>query len=120
VLSLSADSIVLQAAQKITLKVGGSTIVVDSGGPWLDGPLVPLQQMGSPDSALSVTIKDIADAAKADPGDHANQRAAAPGGKGGPRGQHTVLPPVGITGSLNAGGMLAFDFAALAAEGMAA
>jgi hypothetical protein len=76
--------------------------------------------MGSADSALPATIKDIADAAKADPGDHANQRAAAPSGKGGPRGQHIVMPPDAIIGSLNGGGMLAFNFAALGAEGKAA
>ena len=64
-----ANSIVLQAAQKIPLKVGNSTVVVNAGGTWLDGPIVPLQQGGAADSAASVTIKDIADAAKADPGD---------------------------------------------------
>lgn len=49
VLSLSANSIVLQAATKITLKVGGRTVVINSSGTWLDGPLVPLQQGGAAD-----------------------------------------------------------------------
>lgn len=64
-----------------------------------------------------MTIKDIADATRADPGEPPNKRKpAASGGGGGSRGQHTVLPPVGIIGNPFPGSMLAISFASLGQE----
>jgi uncharacterized protein involved in type VI secretion and phage assembly len=93
--SINATNIVLEAKTKITLKVGGSTVVISSGGVYLDGPFVYKNCGGSPDTSSDVTIQQVADAKKADPGDPANARSPdyhcfGGGGRGGGSRSQTV------------------------------
>jgi uncharacterized protein involved in type VI secretion and phage assembly len=90
--SLAADSIILEATTKITLKVGNSFVVVTPCGVYASGPLLYKNSGGAPDPSLPVTIVDVADAAAAEPGDQPNKRLTDcnphPRG-GGTRGSHT-------------------------------
>src|SRR5262249_38480209 len=61
-LSLNAGTIVIEASQKLTLKVGGSTIVLNPCGVYLDGAMIYNQSGGPADSATDAHIKDVADA----------------------------------------------------------
>jgi uncharacterized protein involved in type VI secretion and phage assembly len=56
VASLSAGSIVLEATNKITLKVGGSWIVITPAGVFSSGPIVGDKSGGSPDTATVVNL----------------------------------------------------------------
>jgi type VI secretion system secreted protein VgrG len=91
-LSLNATTIVIEASEKITLRVGGSTIVLNPSAVWHDGPFVKKQSGGPADTAAPVAIKDVADATKADPGEPANSRTSPKGGGGVSRGQQTYGP----------------------------
>jgi uncharacterized protein involved in type VI secretion and phage assembly len=90
--SINAASIVLDATKKITLKVGGSSIVITNGNIYIWGP--PPTQIdtanGGPDPAASATLQDVAGAATADPGDPLNWRELYPSGHGGGRRGHHV------------------------------
>jgi uncharacterized protein involved in type VI secretion and phage assembly len=79
-LSLNAGTIVIEASQKLTLKVGGSTVVLNPCGVYVDGPLIHNQNGGPADTAADATINDVADAVKADPGEPAYMRTEMPGG----------------------------------------
>jgi len=87
-LSLSASTIVLQASQNITLKVGPHSLVVNGSGVWSDVD-VKHNSGGPALKADSVTILPIADAAQADPGNPANKRATSSGGSGSSAGSGT-------------------------------
>jgi uncharacterized protein involved in type VI secretion and phage assembly len=92
VASIGANSIVLEATNKITLKVGSSWVVVGPCGVYINGPMVYINSGGSPDSAATVTMLDVADAATAEPGDQWNRRITdcnPHAGHGGRRGSHT-------------------------------
>jgi type VI secretion system secreted protein VgrG len=95
-LSLNAGTIVIEASQKLTLKVGGSTVVLNACGVYLDGAMIYNQCGGPADSAADAHMKDVADASKADPGEPAQLRTpmaggcSGGGGGGGKRGEHTV------------------------------
>jgi uncharacterized protein involved in type VI secretion and phage assembly len=90
--SVAADTIVLEATTKITLKVGNSFVVVTPCGVYASGPILYKNSGGAPDPSLPVTIVDVADAATAEPGDKPNKRTTDcnphPRG-GGTRGSHT-------------------------------
>ncbi len=62
--SINASSIVLDATKKITLSVGGSSIVITNGNIYIWGP--PPTQIdtatGGPDPAASADLQDVADA----------------------------------------------------------
>lgn len=96
--SLAADSIVLQATTKITLKVGGSSIVLTPCAIYLNGPVLHHNAGdGGADSAASVTLQNVADAVTADDGTDNTTRptdcSGQGGGKGGgSRGVHTASP----------------------------
>jgi uncharacterized protein involved in type VI secretion and phage assembly len=96
-LSLNAGTIVIEASQKLTLKVGGSTVVLNPCGVYLDGAMIYNQCGGPADAAADAHIKDVADATKADPGEPAYMRTpmaggcgGGGGGGGGKRGENTV------------------------------
>ncbi len=95
--SIAADTIILEATNKITLKVGSSFVLVTPCGVYASGPLLYKNSGGSPDPSLPVTIVDVADAAAAEPGDQPNTRTTDcnphPRG-GGTRGSHsyTIQP----------------------------
>ena len=67
--SLNAQSVVIEASQKITLKVGSSFVVVDPAGVQISGPMVQINSGGSPDNTSDVDLTDPRDALMADPGD---------------------------------------------------
>ncbi|HUN42435.1 MAG TPA: type VI secretion system tip protein TssI/VgrG [Acetobacteraceae bacterium] len=90
-LSLNASSIVLEASQKITLKVGSSTIVLNAGGVYLDGTMIYNQCGGPADSAADLTFQNVMDATQADPGEPAKSRQGGGSGGSSPsRGSHQV------------------------------
>jgi type VI secretion system secreted protein VgrG len=92
VASMGAGSIVLEATNKITLKVGSSWIVVTPCGVYASGPMIYKNSGGGPDSASPVTMVDVADAATAEPGDQPNKRTTdcnPHGGHGRKRSSHT-------------------------------
>jgi hypothetical protein len=78
-LSLSASEIVLQASKKITLKVSGSTLVLNSAGHYFDGPVIKKQEGGPAGTASGLSSWTIKDAQRADPGEPAINRGAASG-----------------------------------------
>jgi uncharacterized protein involved in type VI secretion and phage assembly len=90
-LSLNAGAVVIEAAEKLTLKVGGSTVVLNPAGVYIDGPMIYKQGGGPADSAAALNMTDVADAARADPGDPANKRAS--GGSGGGQRQTVLVMP---------------------------
>ena len=71
--SISMNSLVIEATQKITLKVGGSFIVIDPCEVHLNGCNVYKTPSGSAGGAASVTLQNIADATAAEPGDKWNR-----------------------------------------------
>jgi uncharacterized protein involved in type VI secretion and phage assembly len=89
---LDAEEIVLNAKKKITLKVGGSTVVVTPAAIDNDAPFYREQMGGSPGDAGPVELTAPADAAMADPGDPPDWLAKQPKGKGGGRRKHTKHP----------------------------
>jgi len=83
--SLNAQNIVLEASQKLTLKVGSSTVVMNAGGVYIDGAMVYKQCSGQADSAADLNMQTIMDAQQADPGEPGRSRlgGGASGGSGG-------------------------------------
>ncbi len=69
VVQLNARSIAIEAKTKITLKVGGSYVVIDPSGVAINGPMVRINSGGSPDSTSGVDIMDPVDASISDNGE---------------------------------------------------
>jgi uncharacterized protein involved in type VI secretion and phage assembly len=69
VVSFDGSSIVLTATKKITLKVGGSWIVITPAGVFSNGPIVGDKSGGQPDGRTSVVTTDGPDPIPADRGD---------------------------------------------------
>jgi len=88
--TINAQKVVVEASQKITLKVGGNFVVIDPAGVWIKGSMVQINSGGSPDSTADVTITEPLGAATADPGDPPNWLALHPPGKGGGRKTHVA------------------------------
>ena len=95
--TINAQKVVIEASQKITLKVGGNFVVVDSAGVWIKGSMVQINSGGSPDSTSDVSITEPLDASLADPGDPPNWIALHPPGKGGGRRTHTAKAHHGVS-----------------------
>ncbi len=95
--TINAQSVVIEASQKITLKVGGNFVVVDSAGVWIKGSMVQINSGGSPGSTSNVTITEPLDASMADPGDPPNWIALHPLGRGGGRRTHTAVARHGVS-----------------------
>jgi uncharacterized protein involved in type VI secretion and phage assembly len=91
-MSVGANSIVLEATTQITLKVGGSWIVVSPCGVFINGPMVLINSGGAPQPSVPVVMQNVADAEAAEPGDKAARRETDcdphPKG-GGQRATHT-------------------------------
>ena len=68
-LSISAPSIVLEAKTKISLKVGGNSVVVDNSGVTIAGTLVRINSGGFGTEASDVDIDDPGEASPADTGE---------------------------------------------------
>jgi type VI secretion system secreted protein VgrG len=110
-LSLNASSIVLEASQKITLKVGSSTVVLNSSGVYLDGTMVYNQCNGPADSTSDLTFQNVVDATHADAGEPANARGSGKGGAAASRGAHQVEAQHAPTTELDSDGMVSSDMA---------
>lgn len=105
--SLNAMKIILEAKAKITLKVGGSFVVVDPCGVFISGPMVQINSGGSPDSTTDASITDPADATQADPGEPPNFLDLQPkGGGGGGSRKRTVKAKHGFVCKMNTDGTI--------------
>ena len=104
--TVNAKNVVIEASQKITLKVGGSFVVVDPCGVFIKGPIVQINSGGSPGSTSDQDITDPADAGMADPGDPPNWLALHPPGAGGARRHHTAHAQHGLVCTANPDGTI--------------
>jgi len=110
--SIGANQIVLEATQQISLKVGGSFVVINPCGVYISGPMVYINSGGSATPASQVTILDVADATAAEPGDQYCERVTDCGGGsggGGQRGSHTYQIQPAPPCTLDAQGMMCVD-----------
>jgi type VI secretion system secreted protein VgrG len=110
-LSLNASSIVLEASQKITLKVGSSTVVLNSSGVYIDGTMVYNQCSGPADTAADLTFQNVVDATQADPGEPANSRQGGKGGAAASRASHQVTAQHAPATGLDNDNMVSSDMA---------
>ena len=104
--TLNAQSVIIEAPIKITLKVGGSFVVLDPAGVYINGAMVLINSGGSPGVTTNADVTDPIDASQADPGDPPNwlaQHRAAGGGGGGHR-HHTATARHGLNVTRNADG----------------
>jgi uncharacterized protein involved in type VI secretion and phage assembly len=104
--SLNATSVVIEASMKITLKVGGSFVVLDPTGVFIKGALVQINSGGSPDSTSNTDVTDPLDAGIADPGDPPNWLKLHPPGAGGGHHHHTAAAQHGLLVARNADGTM--------------
>jgi uncharacterized protein involved in type VI secretion and phage assembly len=116
-LSINAKNIVLEASQKITLRVGQSTLVLSPSTHYLDGPMICKQQDGPADPVPDLTFQNVADAAMADPGEPPGLRAGGGGdgggkggkGGGGGRGTHQVTAQHALSCGMDSDSMVSVD-----------
>ncbi len=112
--SIAMNSLVIEATEKITLKVGSSFIVIDPCQVHLNGANVYKTPSGSAGKAASVTMQDVADAIRAEPGDEWNKRVtdcSPHGASGGGRGTHSENPISGPScAALHDGSAIACQF----------
>jgi len=105
--TLNAKSVVIEASQKITLKVGSSFVVVDPSGVYISGPLVQINSGGTPGSTSDQDLADPLDAGQADPGDPQDFIERQPPWKGGGgRKHHTAKAHHGLAVTANPDGTL--------------
>lgn len=102
--TLNAQKVVIEASQKITLKVGGSFVVVDPAGVWIKGAMVQINSGGSPDSTSDLTITEPLNAGTADPGDPPNWLQLHPPRPGGGRRTHVAHARHGLNVTPRPGG----------------
>ena len=110
-LSLNATNIVLEASQKITLKVGSSTIVLNASGVYFDGTMVNRDPNGPADSTSDLTFQNVMDATQADPGEPASSRLGGKGGAAAGRGSHQVQAQHAPLTNLDDDNMISSDMA---------
>ena len=67
-LSLKGTTVVVEGSTKLSLKVGGSFVVIDPSGVAINGPMVKINSGGSADSGASASVTAPTDAKSADPG----------------------------------------------------
>ena len=103
-ISLNAKTIVLEASQNITLKVGGNFVVIDASGVSVKGMLVNINSGGSPKGITGSGTTEVAGAGKADPGEPPNWLAIQPKGHGGRRKVHIVGEHHGLVMTRNDNG----------------
>ncbi|MBU6498466.1 MAG: type VI secretion system tip protein VgrG [Rhodospirillales bacterium] len=96
--ALNAAKIVLEARQKISLKVGGNAIVIDPSGVTIVGTLVKINSGGAGEETPDASIEDPEDAAVSDTGEPGwlEKHKGGPGGGRHRRkltSQHAIAPP---------------------------
>ena len=82
-LTLNAGTVTIEASKKISLKVGGSSVVITPCGVYIDGCMVYVNCGGSPDSAADQKVSAPVDAKTADDGSTDTRAADDCGGGGG-------------------------------------
>lgn len=86
---ITAPSLIVQASERISLRVGNSRIVITPATIFLDAAMIRNNSGSSPViSVPDAEMTDAADAAPADPGDPADWLARQPKGAGGGRRTH--------------------------------
>jgi uncharacterized protein involved in type VI secretion and phage assembly len=94
--SIALNSLTIEATEKISFKVGQSFVVIDHCAVYINAPSMIYENSGgSADSAASVTMQNVSDAALAEPGDQWNKRLTdcnVHGAPGGGRSTHTENP----------------------------
>lgn len=104
----NAKEVVIEASQKITLKVGGSFVVVDPAGVYIKGAMVQINSGGSPGSTSSADVTDAICPSPGDPGDPQNWLQLHPPQQGGGgRRHHTAVAHHGLSVTRNPNGSLA-------------
>jgi uncharacterized protein involved in type VI secretion and phage assembly len=105
--TLNAQNVVIEASQKITLKVGNSFVVVNPAGVFISGAMVQINSGGSPGSTSDAELTDPLDAGIADPGDPQDFIEKHPPWKGGGgRKKRTVKAHHGLAVKANPDGTL--------------
>ena len=109
---LNARKVVIEAKMKISLKVGGSFVVIDPSGVFINGPMVQINSGGAADTAADVAMLDPIDASISDNGEPGYleelRERAARAGPGGHR-QRMVSAQHGPNVTRNADGTLQFS-----------
>ena len=85
---ITAPKIVVQASDKITLRVGSSRIVITPASIYIHSAMVRENQGGPMDLVADAKVTEAADAAMADPGEPPDFLARLPKGGGGGRRTH--------------------------------
>ncbi|WP_458094506.1 type VI secretion system Vgr family protein [Roseomonas sp. WA12] len=96
--ALNAAKIVLEAKQKISLKVGGNAIIIDPSGVTIIGTVVKINSGGAGEETPDASIEDPEDAAASDTGEPGwlERHKGGPGGgrkRRGLKSQHAIAPP---------------------------
>jgi Rhs element Vgr protein len=96
--NINASKIILEAKQKISLKVGGNAIVIDPSGVTIIGTLVKINSGGAGEETGDPSIEDPEDAAASDTGEPGwlEKHKGGPGGGRKRRqlnSQHYIAPP---------------------------
>jgi type VI secretion system secreted protein VgrG len=101
---LNARQIVIEALSKISLKVGGSFVVIDLTGVTISGPMVKINSGGAGDSTGDPSIEDAAGAEESDTGEPGFLDRPRPAGGGGGRRKRTLHSQHGPNVTRNADG----------------
>jgi type VI secretion system VgrG family protein len=96
--NINAAQIILEASQKISLKVGGNAVVIDPTGVTIIGTMVKINSGGAGEETGNPSIEDPADAAASDTGEPGwlEKHKGGPGGGRKRRqlsSQHYIAPP---------------------------
>ena len=96
--NINATKIILEAKQKISLKVGGNAIVIDPSGVTIIGTMVKINSGGAGEETGNPSIEDPEDAAASDTGEPGwlEKHKGGPGGGRKRRqlnSQHYIAPP---------------------------
>ena len=96
--NINAAKIILEAKQKISLKVGGNAIVIDPSGVTIIGTIVKINSGGAGEETSNPSIEDPEDAAASDTGEPGwlEKHKGGPGGGRKRRqlnSQHYIAPP---------------------------
>jgi type VI secretion system secreted protein VgrG len=107
---LNAREVVVEALSKISLKVGGSFVVIDLTGVTIQGPTVRINSGGAATPTGNPTIEDPLDATAADTGEPGYlEKMAAMGGGPARRRSRTLNSYHGPTPTRNADGSWQFN-----------
>lgn len=87
---ITAPKIVIQASDKITLRVGASRIVITPASIYIHSAMLRENQGGPMDVIADAEVTEAADAVMADPGEPPDFLARLPKGGGGGRRKHTA------------------------------